>query len=159
MSKPSLTCLIHKLPEDIVKGIFNYVIPNSNKVLFRNGYIYKENYEESIVTDKHNKYMAAFIDDERLANKEGVYLVRLCKRNIYKKNKSKKDDIHKYYLIKEFKKMYCEGCGVNDCYSQYCRGGFDIEYGLNSKYVGNNLEIALLKLFYYTKEDVQWIKT
>ena len=158
MSKLYLNSLIHKLPEVIVKDIFNYVIPSSDKILFRNSYIYKENYEESIETDDHNKYLAAFIDNERVANKDGIYLVRLCKKNIYKKNKSKKDDIYKYYLIKEYKKTYCGGCGVRDCYSEYCRGGFDIEYYLNSKYVGKNIDIALLSLFYYTKEDISWVK-
>jgi len=154
MSKSSLIQLIHQLPAVIVKDIFDYVIqniPNSDKIKFRNSYIYKENYEESIEIEHHNKYMAAFIDDERVANKDGLYLARLCKRNIYKKNKSKKDNIYKYYLIKEYKTAYCEGCGVRDCYSEYCRGGFDVNYHLTSKYVGKNIDYALLSLFYYAK--------
>jgi len=154
MSKSSLIQLIHELPAVIVKDIFDYVIPNipnSDKITFRNSYIYKENYEESIEIEDCNKYMAAFIDDERVAKKDGLYLARLCKRNIYKKNKSKKDDTYKYYLIKEYKTTYCEGCGVKDCYSKYCSGGFDVEYHLTSKYVGKNIDYALLSLFYYIK--------
>lgn len=140
---------IHKLPESIVKEVFNYIIPNSDKIEFRNGYTYKENYCD--------KYMAAFISNERVNNKNGIYLVRLCKKNLYKKNKPKKNDTYKYYFIKEFKDRYCEGCGVKDCSSQYCRGGFEYNTYFVSKYVSNNIDYALLNLYYYTNEDIRWI--
>ena len=81
---------------------------------------------------KHT-YEIAFIGNERVENEKGIYLSRIPKKN----GKSR------YYLTREECKSYCRGCDMEGCSSHSCRGGYYYEYTYTSKYIGNDLEIAL----------------
>ena len=54
---------------------------------------------------------------------------------------------HRYYLTTETETHCCQGCGMDGCRSEFCRGGWEYEKWYESQYVGKELDNALLKLF------------
>lgn len=96
---------IQKLPEDIRRVIFSFVISDSLDIKFRIHQIniYNEEYSR--------KYQVAFIDNNYVKNKNGQYLSRISKVN----------GKHRYYLSSEYQTTFCQGCGKSGCVSSYCR--------------------------------------
>ena len=82
-------------------------------------------------------FEVAFSEDRLIENPAGTYLSRIPKKN----------GKHRYYLTDEFEQKICNGCGVEDCSSRSCRGGWDYKHYFTSKYAGKNLEVALSELF------------
>jgi hypothetical protein len=81
------------------------------------------------------KYEAAFIGDELLQNKDGVYLSRMFKKN----------GKHRYYLTEEHETVECSSCGEDRCTSQYCRSRLEYSYYFTSTYLGRDMVGALQK--------------
>jgi hypothetical protein len=128
----SINGFMAKLPEDMVREIFHFIIPDSTQILFKQWYSsaqYNYNYSP--------KYHSAFQGEKRICNKKREYLCRINKKN----------GKHRYYITKECEIRTCKGCGDEGCTSRGCRGGFDYEYYYSSKYVGKNINKALLELF------------
>jgi hypothetical protein len=126
------------LDQDIVeyppftgRETFRFIIPDSSQITY--GY-----YCKYIENSAYNpRYQVAFIEDRVVKNEKGIYLSRM-------KNQKGK---YRYYLSEEHQTFYCKGCGQERCLSQGCRDGLDYEYYYNSKYVGKNVDKALLELF------------
>jgi hypothetical protein len=57
----------------------------------------------------------------------------------------KKNNKYRYYITLEKYTQQCGCCGSYECHSLFCRGGFTYEYEYSSKYVGKNLELALIE--------------
>ena len=113
---------ITKLPLMLEKYIISFLIPSSKEIIFIDHV--KKNRDYYCL-----KYQKAFINDYIIMNKDGYYLTRIQKKN----NK------HRYYLsIQLIDTIECE---YNDNYIIVER--FDYA----SKYVGKNIDIALLTLF------------
>ena len=128
--KGSLEHFICGLPVDIGKEVFKFVIPESNKLVFRKYCMHSNNYAYN------PKYEVAFMDDRLVKNKKGLYLSRICKKN----------GKHRYYVTNEIQTYLCDGCGKSMCCSQFCRGGLEYTYYYESKYVGKNVDIAMIQL-------------
>jgi len=127
----SLDDYIGNLPPYIGKEIFQFIIPYSRDIRF-------ELYFGSSWNDLHSsKYDSAFIGDKLIQNEKGEYLSRIQKKN----------GKHRYYLTDQKEIAICKGCGEPGCRSWGCRGGFDYECYYISKYVGKDLDKALLELF------------
>jgi hypothetical protein len=121
---------IKKLPHDIIKYILRFIIYNSDNICF--------NYSKFINNENYSfKYKYAYLNDVIILNSKEKYLSRINKKN----NK------HRYYLTEYYETFYCNGCGKKNCTSWYCRGGFDYIYYYKNKYVGNNIDKALLELY------------
>jgi len=130
MSK-SLNDCIKELPPYIGKEIFKFIIPDSKYTEYYKKYsVYYENY--SI------KYYVAFFNDKQIKNNNGHYLSRILKKN----------GKHRYYRTIESSTYFCDGCGRERCCSQYCRGGLTYEYSYKSKYIGKDINKALLELLF-----------
>jgi len=106
------------------------MIADSGAVNFRKYCIYSNN------AAYNPKYDVAFLDDELIKNENGLYLSRI----------SKKNGKHRYYITNEGQSFTCNGCGEEGCCSRYCRGGLEYSYYYKSKYVGKDIEVALLQL-------------
>ena len=78
-------------------------------------------------------YEAAYIGEELVRNKSGVYLTRLMDRQ----------GEGKYYLTMEREVSMCLGCGDTNCSSEWCRGAYRHTTEYKSKYVGNELLTAV----------------
>ena len=128
---------IHRLPEELVKEIFHFIMPDAITISFRNYSIYQGNYR----CDK--RYDVAFIGEKPFITENGRYLSRIAKKN----------GKHRYYLTKEIEKRFCQGCGNEGCSSRYCRGGFDYEYEYESNFIGKDLDKALLELSIQQEEE------
>jgi hypothetical protein len=125
----TLDYYISRLPPYIGKEIFTYIIPDSKSIVFKHYYrLNSDTYSE--------KYTFAFINTNVIKNQKRIYLCRINKKN----------GKHRYYLTQEYEICICQGCGGKKCRSPFCRGGFYYHYYLNSKYVGKNIEKALLEL-------------
>lgn len=120
-----------KLPIDLGKEIFNFILPDSKNIEFRS--FGNRKYDDHV----KQKYNAAFIGNELLQNKNSYYLMRL-------KNKKGK---YRYYMTRMIEERICGCCGSRRCRSFRCRGGFEtISYNM-SKYIGMNIHTALLELY------------
>jgi hypothetical protein len=127
--------ILRDLPEDIVRKIFTYIIPEIPSIFF-----YQENsqkYQTAYSIGNHAKNMDAPITDYRkIMNKSySLYLSR-----IWKKNRK-----HRYYLSEKKETLIC-GCGLENCRSRYCNCEYYYECSYSSKYVGKNIHLALLEL-------------
>ena len=130
MANISLECLIKSLPPYIGKEIFKFLIPDSCNINFRKyaKYGFYGHYSP--------KYDAAFVNDQVIQNKTGTYLSMINKKN----------GKHRYYLTDENETFYCDGCGEEGCCSQYCRGGLDYYHSFSSRFVGRDIDKALIEL-------------
>jgi hypothetical protein len=133
MSK-SLDFYIGKLPPYIGNEIFKFIIPEKENIVFLNYYFggYDSNYN-------YNKYDVGFINNKKI-KKNGLFLSRIKKKN----------GKHRYYLTIESFTSECDSCGEKNCRSDYC-GRLIYMYNFQSKYVGKNLDIALLELYCNSK--------
>jgi hypothetical protein len=128
--KKTLDEYIKKLPPYIGKEIFKFIIYDSFNITFSHYYKYNINYSP--------KYTVAFINSKLIENKKVTRLSKITKQN------SK----HRYYLTNECEIAYCTGCGEK--YSIRCRGcreSLYYEYYYQNKYIGKNLDAALLELY------------
>ena len=76
---------ITSLPIEIEREIFSFIIPDAKNIIF-NRYVTK-----SYNNHYNSKYEKAFINNELVKNKEGLYLTRI----------SKKNGKHRYYISKD----------------------------------------------------------
>ena len=127
-----LDVYIKRLPPFIGKFIFSFLIPDTKSIEFGDyRKTMRDNYGYSL------RYEVAFYDNSLLENFMGMYLSQIKKKN----------GKHRYYLTKEYETHCCQGCGMDGCRSNYCRGGWEYEKTYDSKYVGKDLENALCALF------------
>ena len=121
---------IANLPECLVKEILQFIIHDADRIQFRK-------YISNNIHDAYGSlYEIAFINNSYVENKQGIYLSR-----IYKKNGKSR-----YYLTKKQIICYCNGCGEEGCSSHYCRGTFEYHDNYTSKYVGKDINKALIEL-------------
>lgn len=113
---------IADFPIDITREITKFLIPASNKIIFNT--ISSNAY----VSSYSSRYEKAFIGNKMVKNDKGIFLSRISKKN----NK------HRYYLTKEIidtiEVEYNDRL-INQNYYEY-----------KSKYVGKNIDEALIKL-------------
>jgi len=122
---------IENLPPFMGREIFGFIIPDSSQITY--GYYCKYSGNSAYNT----RYQVAFIGDRVIENEKGIYLSRM-------KNQKGK---YRYYLSEEHKTFCCQGCGQDGCLSDGCRDGLDYIFCYNSKYVGKNVDKALVELF------------
>jgi len=122
---------IKKLPPYIGKEIFKFIIQDSHNIKFRHYSKYNNYYYSP-------RYTVACIKNKFIESMNETYLSRI----------SKKNGKHKYYLSNEYKIVYCDGCGEE--YSSRCIGCkviLNYEYSYKNKYIGTDLDKALLELY------------
>ena len=119
------------LPPFVGKYIFSFLIPDAESVEFGD---YKRTKRDD--SGYCLKYEVAFCGNRLLENLRGRYLSRIKKAN----------GKHRYYLTTEHNAHICQGCGMDGCRSEYCRGGWEDEKWYSSKYVGKDLENAMCAL-------------
>ena len=135
-----------RLPPYIGKEIFKFLIPDPNTIRFLNcnplARRYSLNYEKAFMSRigcggiccSGNKCkLGQFVPVE---NQKGAFLSRIPKKN----------GKHRYYLTSQIETHYCQGCGMEGCCSEYCRGGWETETIYKSVYVGKDMENALYEL-------------
>lgn len=110
------------LPIDITREITTFLIPASNEITFdtisSNAY----------VSSYSSRYEKAFIGNKMVKNDNGMFLSRISKKN----NK------HRYYLTKEI---------IDTIEVEYNDRLIEQHYyEYKSKYVGKNIDEALIKL-------------
>ena len=128
----TLDYYIARLPQFIGKEIFKYIIYDADKITFNNN-----KYQDYIKYASYSlKYEVAYRFNSVVENLEGIYLSRIPKKN----------EKHRYYLTHEKEYRYCQGCGNDGCCSYSCRGGWDYDCIYHSKYVGKDMQNALLEL-------------
>ena len=121
---------IAKLPLCIENEIFSFLLPDISTIKF--GVINNE--------DSSDKYKTAYSINNGyiIKNKKGLILCRIEKKN----------GKHRYYITNVTRVSTCDSCNSTSCNGRYCRGGLSTEYFYDSKYIGKNLNYALLQLFY-----------
>jgi hypothetical protein len=113
---------IINLPIDITREITTFLIPASNRIVFNT--ISSNSY----VSSYSSRYEKAFIGPKIVQNDKGMFLSRISKKN----NK------HRYYLTKEI---------IDTMEVEYNDRLVDVNYyEYKSKYVGKNIDEALIKL-------------
>jgi hypothetical protein len=135
------------IPSEIGREIFSYLIPDSTKLVFRlnppsrGSAAYSDKYDIACMQEWEqwsryygNKYCNRYYGDEycKVTNKNGLYLSRI----------SKKNGKHRYYITNEImdciETEYCDRRACNIYFTEY-----------SSKYVGKNIDKALLELLFY----------
>lgn len=114
---------IGKLPQNVLKEIFTYIMPNVSDI-----YFYKSCYD--IENTKYNpKYeLAYYVDtDYAVINKQQFMLSRVAKKN----------GKYRYYVTKEFREVDDYD---SEGYAQYINN-------YESNYIGKSLKLALLHIF------------
>jgi hypothetical protein len=113
---------IENLPIEITREITKFLIPESKNIIFNT--ISSNAY----VSSYSSRYEKAFFKNKMVKNNKGIFLSRISKKN----NK------HRYYLTKEIidtiEVEYNDRL-INQNYYEY-----------KSKYVGKNIDEALIKL-------------
>jgi hypothetical protein len=127
MNHQTLESFVRSLPAYIGKEIFTFLVPNSSS-----GITFQDYYTTGWCDNHSSRYMAAFSDGGVIKNKNGEYLSR-----IYKKNNR-----HRYYISKIVCVMVNE-----DEYRSNHRASPEYEDFYRSRYVGKNIDKALLELF------------
>ena len=113
---------MNPLPIDITREITTFIIPASNNIIFK---IISSN---SYVSSYSSRYEKAFIDNKIVKNEKGMFLSRISKKN----NK------HRYYITEEIIDT------IEVEYNDRLINQYYYEY--KSKYVGKNIDEALIKL-------------
>ena len=121
---------IKGLPPYIGKEIFTFLIPDSRNINFRKYAKY------GFYGCYSPKYEAVFFKDQLIKNKKGTYLSMINKKN----------GKHRYYLTDENETFYCDCCGEEGCCSKYCRGRVDYYHSFSSRFVGRDIDKALIEL-------------
>ena len=127
----SLIRRILALPTELIREIKTFIVYDSAAIEFRYNYVYC-NQPYSM------QYKSAFIGDKLVTN-------GFCLARIHKKNGK-----HRYYLSKLHEEFTCDCCG-RKCYSHFCRGRPEYVYWYESKYVGKDINTALLELVLLVK--------
>jgi hypothetical protein len=135
MAKISLECFIKNLPPYIGKEIFAFLIPDSRNINFRKYAKY------GFCGSYSPRYDAAFVKDQVIKNKTGTYLSMINKKN----------GKHRYYLTDENETSYCHCCGEEGCCSKYCRGRVEYYHSFTSRFVGKDIDKALIELMLTSK--------
>ena len=126
---------LKKIPTDIGKVIFSFLIPDSKNINFKKYGTNRHRY-----SSYSTKYEKAFIGNgvfrklpisgEIVKNKEGLYLSRICKKN----------GKYRYYITEEV---------IDTIHVEYGDREMPIHYyDYFSKYVGKNIDIALIELLF-----------
>jgi len=122
-----LTKRIKRLPMEMSREIFSYLIPDPEKVEFRNEVYHSYN------TSYSYKYEVAFFENIRIANitmDDNHYLSRIAKKN----------GKHRYYITREV---------VDVIQVEYNDREVDIfYYDFISKYIGKDLFTAMFLVVY-----------
>jgi hypothetical protein len=117
--------LLKKIPKEIGKEIFSFLIPDPTKIIF---HTIQEN--ETCLPSYSQRYQKAYIENELVENQTGKYLCRM-------KNP---DGNHTFYIAEE----YIDVVLINQDNIEYPLYSFDTI----STYVGKNMEDALFQLFF-----------
>lgn len=113
-----------RLPEEMVKEIISFLIPEISKIYFERRYT-NRNYSSFSI-----KYEIAFLNENKIINAEKLYLSRITKKN----------GKHRYYITKEL---------IDSIEVEYNDRDYEIyHYDYKSSYVGKNISFAILKLLY-----------
>lgn len=114
--------MTNNLPLDIINEIKTFLIPPSNRITFT------PITSNSYVSSYSSRYEKAFIGDKMVKNDKGMFLSRISKKN----NK------HRYYVTTEI---------IDTIEVEYNDSVIDMNYyEYKSKYVGKNIDDALLHL-------------
>ena len=114
--------MINNLPLDILKEIKTFLIPPSNRIIFT------QMSANSYVSSYSSRYENAFIGNKMVRNDKGLFLSRISKKN----NK------HRYYVTTEI---------IDTIEVEYNDSVIEMNYyEYKSKYVGKNIDDALLHL-------------
>ena len=122
MNKSIAKCL-SVLPKEIENEIMSFLIPSTNKIIFRKP---PRKFGNTSISEK---YENAYIDNQLVENEKGLYLSRIPKKN----------GKHRYYITHEdVDVMHVEhGDSWREIYW----------YDYSSKYAGKSIDGALIKLF------------
>jgi hypothetical protein len=127
----SLETFMSKLPAEIGREIFQFLLPPSTIIPDSN----KIEYHEKGPTIDHaynSRYEIAVINNERIENGEGEFLSRISKHN----------GKHRYYIT-ESNEVLTNEQELRDNY----RAGPEYVTYYKSKYVGRSIDLAILALF------------
>jgi len=122
----SFDIAMKNLPPYIGKEIFSFIIGDSGNITF----------QRDVKSDGQPRELA-FVGDNLVKNKKSEYLSRIVKKN----------GKHRYYLTTKHEIYTCDGCGNVGCSSTYCRQGITYEFWFLSKYVGKDVNKAILDLY------------
>jgi hypothetical protein len=138
-----------RLPPYIGKEILKFLIPDPRYIYFFNcnpaSMRYSLNFEKAFRTSITycsgiccETKICRFASKETVPvkNNKGEFLSRIKKKN----------GKHRYYLTTPIETYYCQGCGMEGCRSQYCRGTWETDTTYKSVYVGKDIENALYEL-------------
>ena len=114
--------LINQLPDEMQSEIKSFIIPNQENIIFKYNV-------KSINSSYSFEYKHGIKNNELIENKDGEFLSRIEKKN----------GKHRYYITKEIEEKIF---GDED------EDEYEIYYKYESKYVGKNIEYALLHLFH-----------
>ena len=122
--------LFCRLPEEMMKEIVSFLIPDISKIYFETTLYTNKNYSSF-----SRKYEIAFLNENKIMNNKIMNA-----ENLYLSRISKKNGKHRYYLTKE----------LIDCIEvEYNDRDYEIyHYDYKSSYVGKNISFAILKLLY-----------
>lgn len=130
----SLDYYIKRLPPFIGNEIFKYLIDDPSTITFNNN---KQQTNRNKYGAYNLRYEVAYKLDKVFGNlQKGCYLSRI----------PKKTGKHRYYITNKIEHRICQGCGQEVCNSYDCRGGWTYEHEYNSKYVGKDIQKAILEL-------------
>ena len=118
-----------RLPEEMVKEIVGFLIPEISNIYF------EKRYPNSNYSSFSRKYEIAFLNENKIMNNKIINA-----ENLYLSRISKKNGKHRYYITKE----------LIDCIEvEYNDRDYEIyHYDYISSYVGKNISFAILKLLY-----------
>ena len=118
-----------RLPEEMVKEIISFLIPDISKIYF------ETRYPNSNYSSFSRKYEIAFLHENKIMNHK-----IMNNENLYLSRISKKNGRHRYYITKEL---------IDSIEVEYNDRDYEIyHYDYISSYVGKNITFAILKLFY-----------
>lgn len=125
----TLDDFVRRLPVELGREIFSFLIPGAKDIHFCN-----KRRRSSAYCSYSSKYENAFVGKDLLENEKGFYLSRINKKN----------GKHRYYITEEMVDVI--HVEHND---QLCPLYM---YEYYSKYVGKNIEKALVSLLLFTDQ-------
>jgi hypothetical protein len=137
MKNKNLIDYIADLPPYLGREIFSFLILDENMINF------VECIPEAYKTNYSKKYQLARNLKNYVLFNNGFYLSRIYKKNLR----------HRYYLTTKIVIVVCSSCGSSICMNPYCSGPLEDEEYYMSKYIGKNLNKALL---YFYLENISF---
>ena len=138
----TLLKFMDKLPLELENEIYNFVIPNHSPIHFSQ--LKQVHYD----CNYNTKYEVAFNNKNQL-----IKTVKNTNKRLFLSRIPKKNGKHRYYVTTEICEEECDSCGWSNCKSsfhmRYCYGEFEKNYKYTSKYVGKNLNYAMVQLLNY----------